>query len=400
MRKGPSLYQVMRERMRMRRMSPRTMEAYEGWVRRYVDFHEGKHPRQMGQREATAFLSHLATDRNVAASTQNQALSALVFLYRVVLESPLGWLERLVRAKRPATLPTVLTREEVAVVLALLDGVPYRVALLLYGSGLRITEACSLRIKDVDFARGEVFVRKGKRDKDRLTVLADAAAAELAPQIEEAREQHRLDLAGGRGFVALPTAMDRKTPSARRDWRWQWVFPATRMYQDRRTGLWMRHHIHQTVVQRAVAAAVREAGIAKRAGCHTFRHSFATHLLEAGYDIRTVQELLGHKDIRDTMRYTHVMSHGGRGVRSPADLLAGGPGGPGGPAGPTRPNGSTAGGVPASGRAIPGGAQLRNRAILTGLRSLKGGRMVDGHFVKAPWRHEIERRKHPGSDEE
>ena len=397
MRKGPSLYQVMRERMRMRRMSPRTMEAYEGWVRRYVVFHKGKHPRQLGQREATAFLSHLATDRNVAASTQNQALSALVFLYRVVLESPLGWLERLIRAKRPATLPTVMSREEVAAVLALLHGVPHRVALLLYGSGLRITEACSLRIKDVDLARGEILVRSGKRDKDRLTVLADAAAAELAPQIEASRELHRRDLAGGRGFAPLPTAMDRKVPSARRDWRWQWVFPAGRMYRDLRTGLWMRHHIHQSVVQRAVAAAVRDAGIEKRAGCHTFRHSFATHLLEAGYDIRTVQELLGHKDIRDTMRYTHVMSHGGRGVRSPADLLAGGPAGPAGPAGPNAP---TAGGVPASGRSLPGGAHPRNRAILTGLRSLKGGRMVDGHFVKAPWRHEIERRKGSGSDED
>lgn len=376
MEPGKTLLGVMHERLRLRHMSLRTAEVYTDWVRRYIRFHKGKHPRQMGQREVTAFLSDLATRRNVAASTQNQALAALLFLYREVLEAPFGWLDQLVRAKRPHRLPVVLTRDEVAAVLGAMRGQPQLIAVLLYGSGLRLSEACTLRVKDVDLARRELIVRGGKGDKDRLTMVAEAAVEGLAAQMDAVRELHRRDLAAGRGQVAVPEAMDRKVPAARRDWRWQWVFPATRVYRDVRTGVWMRHHLHQTVVQRAVGIAVRDAGIAKRAGCHTFRHSFATHLLEAGYDIRTVQELLGHRDVRTTMLYTHVMSRGGHGVRSPADLLGGG--------------GPEAGGAQPAAVTPPENPYARERARQTGLRSLRHGRMVDGRFLKAPWRHEKE----------
>ncbi len=370
-----TLIGVLQEKLRLRHMSPRTAEAYTAWVRRYVRFHGGKHPRGMGSREVTEFLSDLATRRNVAASTQNQALAALLFLYREVLEAPVGWLDQLVRAKRPHRLPTVMTREEVASVLGAMTGRPRLIGVLLYGSGLRLGEACGLRMKDVDLARRELVVRAGKGDKDRLTLLSEVVVEGLAQQMDAARELHRRDLAAGRGRVALPEAMGVKVPSAMQDWRWQWVFPATRLYRDVRTRQWMRHHIHPTVIQRAVGNAAREAGIAKRVGCHTFRHSFATHLLEAGYDIRTVQELLGHRDVRTTMLYTHVMTRGGRGIRSPADLLGGGPGM------------ADAGG--AGGCAEPD-PYARERARLTGLRSLRHGRMVDGKFLKAPWRNEIE----------
>lgn len=375
MKSGKTLFGVMRERLRLRHMSPRMAEAYTAWVRRYVRFHGGKHPRGMGPREVTAFLSDFATRRNVAASTQNQALAALLFLYRDVLEAPVGWLDQLVRAKRPHRLPTVMTREEVAAALGAMAGRPQLIGLLLYGSGLRLSEACGLRMKDVDLTRRELILRGGKGNKDRLTMLPEAAVDGLARQMDAARELHRRDLAAGRGRVALPEAMGVKVPSAMQDWRWQWVFPATRLYRDAHTRWWMRHHVHPTVIQRAVGSAARQAGIAKRVGCHTFRHSFATHLLEAGYDIRTVQELLGHRDVRTTMLYTHVMTPGGRGVRSPADLLDGGAGLAGG-AGP-------AGDVLSDPHAL-------DRARLTSLRSLSHGRMVDGKFLKAPWRNKIE----------
>ncbi len=376
MESGKTLIGVLQEKLQLRHMSPRTAEAYAAWVRRYVRFHRGKHPRGMGPREMTEFLSDLATRRNVAASTQNQALAALLFLYREVLEAPVGWLDQLVRAKRPHRLPTVMTREEVAAVLGAMSGRPKLIAVVLYGSGLRLGEACGLRMKDVDLVRRELVVRAGKGDKDRLTMLPEAAVEGLALQMEVARELHRRDLAAGRGRVALPEAMGVKVPSAGQDWRWHWVFPAARLYRDARTRQWMRHHVHPTVIQRAVGDAVRKAGIAKRVGCHTFRHSFATHLLEAGYDIRTVQELLGHRDVRTTMLYTHVMTRGGRGIRSPADLLDGGAGLAGG-AGP--------------GGDVVSDPHARDRAWLTGLRSLRHGRMVDGKFLKAPWRNEIER---------
>lgn len=295
------LLDVLVERLRLRHASPRTVEAYTDWVRRYVRFHHGRHPRQLGERDLTAFLSHLAVDRRVAASTQNQALAALLFLYREVLDISVGWLDQMVRAKRPARVPTVLSRAEAGLVIEALTGVPKLVALVLYGTGLRISEACELRLKDVDFDRGEIIVRHGKGGRDRVTMLPQALRAPLRLQAERVRLMHRRDLAAGRGHVMLPNAMARKAPSAVRDLRWQWLFPATRFYRDPATGEWVRHHLHQTVVQRAVEDAGRASGITKRVGCHTFRHSFATHLLEAGYDIRTVQELLGHRDVKKKM---------------------------------------------------------------------------------------------------
>ncbi|HEY5218970.1 MAG TPA: integron integrase [Gemmatimonadaceae bacterium] len=326
--------------------------------------------------------------RRVAASTQNQALAALIFHYTHVLETPMGWLDQLVRAKRPHRVPTVMTREEVAAVLEQVRGKSRLVCLLMYGSGLRLTEACSLRVKDLDLARREIVVRAGKGDKDRLTMLAESAAVALTVHLEAVKELHRRDMSAGRGYVMLPDSYWRKAPRAQRDWRWQWVFPAARGYADPATKQWVRHFVHQSVVQRAVGDAVRRAGITKQVGCHTFRHSFATHLLEAGYDIRTVQELLGHDDVSTTMLYTHVMNRGGRGVRSPADLLDGGGAAAG--VGDAAAAAGAAGSADARNGGIPD-AQAQSRARLTGLRSLTGGRMVDGRFVKAPWRNEKKR---------
>jgi integron integrase len=275
----------------------------------------------MGGPEVTAFLTSLAVDGRVAASTQNQALSALLFLYRDVLGVDLPWLDGIVRAKRPARLPVVLTREEVRAVLARLDGVPRLMACLLYGAGLRVLECCRLRVQDLDFAANQIVVRGGKGDKDRVTMLPSLVKTDLARHLEEVRAQHQRDLAVGAGWVELPTALLRKYPNAGREWAWQWVFPATRIYRDRLTGQRRRHHLHESVLQRAVKDAVRRAGIAKRASPHTLRHSFATHLLEDGHDIRTVQELLGHRDVSTTMMYTHVLNRGPAAVRSPADRI-------------------------------------------------------------------------------
>jgi integron integrase len=305
--------------IRARHYSRRTERAYAGWIRRFVLFHGKRHPEEMGEPEVTAFLSHLATRRRVSASTQNQALSALLFLYRVVLRRDLAWLDELVRAKRPARVPTVLSRSEVAALLAELDGVVRLVASLLYGAGLRLLEAMRLRVKDVDFERGEITVRDGKGRKDRVTLLPAAAREPLRRHLEQVRRQHERDAARGRGCVALPDALARKYPGAAGEWGWQWVFPATSHYRDRETGQLRRHHLHESVIQRAVKEAARRARLTKPATCHTLRHSFATHLLEAGYDIRTIQELLGHADVSTTMIYTHVLNRGGRGVRSPLD---------------------------------------------------------------------------------
>jgi integron integrase len=271
----------------------------------------------------TRFLSSLAIDGRVAASTQNQALGALLFLYRDVLELDLPWLDGVVRAKRPERLPVVLTREEVAAVLRPLTGVPRLMATLLYGSGLRLLECCRLRIQDIDFARNQIVVRGGKGDKDRVTMLPGVVKADLARHLEAVRAQHQRDLHRGAGWVELPTALARKYPNAGREWVWQWTFPATRPYRDRATGQWRRHHLHESVLQRVVKDAARRAGIAKRATPHTLRHSFATHLLEDGRDIRTMQELLGHRDVATTQIYTHVLNRGPSAVKSPIDTIFG-----------------------------------------------------------------------------
>jgi integron integrase len=307
--------------MRLRHLSPRTEEAYLGWMRRFHEFHGHRDPAALGPEHVTAFLSALATRRRVAASTQNQALAALLFLYRDVLGVELPWLDGLVRAQAPGRLPVVLSRSEVRAVLGCMDGVPRLMATLLYGCGLRLLECCRLRVKDVDFARSQVAVRRGKGDRDRVTMLPIAVKSDLAAHLERVRAQHARDLATGAGWVELPGSLSRKLPSAGRDWAWQWVFPATRTYIERESGERRRHHLHETVVQDAVRRAVLASGIPKRATCHTFRHSFATHLLEDGSDIRTVQELLGHKDVATTMIYTHVLNRGPAGVRSPADRL-------------------------------------------------------------------------------
>ena len=315
--RGPRLGDRARAAMRVKHLSVRTEEAYLGWMRRYYEFHGRKDPATLGAAELSAFLSSLATERKVAASTQNQALAALLFLYRSVLGQDFPWLDDLVRARGPERLPVVLSRDEVRAVLSSMGGVTRLMATLLYGSGLRLLECCRLRVKDVDFARRQIVVRRGKGDKDRMTMLPAVAASELAAHLVRVRAQHERDLAVGAGSVELPDALARKLPSAGREWPWQWVFPATRGYADRETGQRRRHHLHETVVQQAVRRAVLASGITKRATCHTFRHSFATHLLEDRSDIRTVQELLGHKDVATTMIHTHVLNRGPGGGAEP-----------------------------------------------------------------------------------
>jgi integron integrase len=315
----PRLLDRVREAVRARHYSRRTEETYVAWIRRYILFHGKRHPVEMGAAEITQFLTALAVEGKVAAATQNQALSALLFLYREVLALEAPWLDGLVRAKRPQRLPVVLSRDEVRAVLQRLEGTPRLMAYLLYGAGLRLLECCRLRVQDVDFGANQVIVRGGKGDKDRVTMLPAAVKADLARHLEVVRSQHQLDLQRGAGWVELPDALARKYPNAGREWAWQWVFPATRMYVDRVTGQRRRHHLHESVLQRAVKDAARLAGLAKRAGPHTLRHSFATHLLEDGHDIRTVQELLGHQDVSTTMIYTHVLNRGPAAVRSPAD---------------------------------------------------------------------------------
>ena len=315
------LLRAMDDALTLRHLSPRTRKAYLHWVRRFLGHHGGVHPRELGRESITAFLSDFAVRRGVSASTQNQALAALLFLYREVLCLEFPWLDDLVRAKQPQRVPVVLSRAEVRAVLAGMGGDSRLVAFLLYGSGLRLLEACRLRIKDLDFERGAITVRSGKGDKDRLTVLPAFVRQDLTTHLERVRRQHDADLAQGAGFVELPGALRRKLPSAAKEWPWQWVFPATRHYRDRSTGEFRRHHLHETVIQKAVREAVLAARLTKRATCHTFRHSFATHLLEDGTDIRTLQELLGHADVATTQIYTHVLQRGPAGVQSPMDRL-------------------------------------------------------------------------------
>jgi integron integrase len=319
----PRFLDRVRAALRSRHYSRRTEEAYVLWIRRYIVFHGKRHPAEMGAQEITRFLTSLAVEGKVAASTQNQALSALLFLYREVLELDVPWLDGLVRAKRPERLPVVLTREEVHAVLDQLDGVPRLMAYLLYGAGLRALECCRLRVQDLDFGANQIVVRGGKGDKDRVTMLPAVAKQALIRHLESVRAQHQDDLRRGAGWVALPTALARRSPNAGREWAWQWVFPATRMYFDRETRQRRRHHLHETVLQRAMKSAVRQADITKRGTPHTLRHSFATHLLEDNHDTRTVQELLGHRDVTTTQIYTHVLNRGPSGVRSPADRMPG-----------------------------------------------------------------------------
>ena len=315
------LLDVTRATLRAKHYSPRTEEAYVGWIRRFIRFHGRRHPREMGEAEVTAFLSSLAVDGQVAASTQNQALSALLFLYGEVLRVEFDWLQGLVRARRPARLPVVLTQDEVRRLLASLDGTGWLMASLMYGAGLRLLECVELRVKDLDLAARELRVRDGKGRRDRVTMIPARLVEPLAVRIAETRRLHESDLRSRAGWVALPDALSRKFPSAGRELAWQWLFPATRTYVDPGSGQRRRHHLHESVLQRAVKEAVARAGLTKRASCHTLRHSFATHLLAAGYDIRTIQELLGHRDVSTTMIYTHVLNTGGRGVRSPFDEL-------------------------------------------------------------------------------
>src|SRR5438034_10846288 len=317
----PRLLDRVREAIRVRHYSRRTEKAYVHRIRRFIFFHDKRHPADMGAVEVSAFLTSLAVRDKVAASTQNQARSALLFLYREILGVELPWLDDLVRAKRPQHLPTVLTRDEVRAVLERLDCTPRLMALLLYGAGLRLLECCRLRIKDVDFATNQIKIRAGKGGKDRMTMLPRTVKADLAKHIERVRALHQRDLRQGAGWVELPWALARKYPNAGREWAWQWVFPATRFYVDLATGQRRRHHLHESVIQRAVREAVLKTVLAKKATCHTFRHSFATHLLEDGHDIRTIQELLGHRDVSTTMIYTHVLNRGPAAVRSPADRM-------------------------------------------------------------------------------
>lgn len=320
---SPRLLDRVRDAVRARHYSLRTEEAYVAWTRRYVLFHKKRHPQEMGEPEINAFLSDLAVRLHVSASTQNQALSALLFLYRHVLESSVGPLDGVVRAERPKRLPAVLTRSEVRNVLARMSGTPKIVATLLYGSGMRLLECLRLRVKDLDFAMGRIVVRDAKSRKDRRVPLPERIRpAALVTWLSRVKAMHERDLEDGFGSVWLPEALARKYPACERAWGWQWAFPAERRSVDPRTQVERRHHLHESVLQRAVRQAVRDVEIKKPANCHTFRHSFATHLLEQGYDIRTIQELLGHSDVRTTMIYTHVLNRtGGRGIQSPADTL-------------------------------------------------------------------------------
>lgn len=317
----PRLLEKVRESLRVRHMSYRTEQAYVHWIRRYILFHGKRHPREMGETEVNAFLTHLAVEKRVSASTQTQALCALIFLYRTVLDRELGELEGLVRARRRRRLPVVLTRDEVKAVFGHLTGAEHLFFSLLYGTGMRLMEGLRLRVKDVDFSTREITVRDGKGGKDRMTVLPDSVKAPLLTHLREVRQLHQRDLEAGGGRVHLPYALARKYPRADQEWGWQYVFPAPDLSRDPRTGRVGRHHLHERALQRSFKAAARKAGIVKPATVHTLRHSFATHLLMAGYDIRTVQEILGHRSVKTTMIYTHVLNRGGRGIQSPADTL-------------------------------------------------------------------------------
>ena len=314
------LLDQVRETLRRKNYAYRTEESYTGWIRRFILFHGKRHPREMGAAEIESYLTYLAVEREVAPSTQNQALAALQFLYQYVLQKPLDEEILPAPAKRKKHLPVVLSKQESRAVIERLSGTHKLITQLLYGSGLRITECLRLRVKDLDFQRGEIIVRSGKGGKDRVTVLPDCLKPILKRQLKRAKLLHQDDLSEGGGSVYLPRGLARKYPSAEREWIWQYVFPAPNLSADPRTGEIRRHHLGASSLRRDIKSAARDAGITKHVTPHTFRHSFATHLLEDGYDIRTVQELLGHSDVSTTMIYTHVLNKGGRGVRSPLDV--------------------------------------------------------------------------------
>ena len=319
----PRLYDSVVEVLRAHHYSLRTERAYVGWIRRFILFHRPRHPRELSEADANRFLTHLAVDGHVSASTQNQALAAILFLYDKVLEQPLDRIKGVIRARKPKRLPVVLTADEVSRLFEHLSGTSRLIAMLLYGAGLRQIEALRLRVKDVDFEHRLVIVREGKGDKDRRTTLPDVIAAPLHHHLCQIRQVHQDDLANGFGEVELPAAFSRKAPHAARDWLWQYVFPSVQLSNDPRTGIRRRHHYHESSISRALATAAKRAALPKRVTCHTLRHSFATHLLESGTDIRTVQELLGHKDLNTTMIYTHVLNRPGIAVQSPMDHLKG-----------------------------------------------------------------------------
>ncbi len=316
---GIKLVDQVRKAIRVKHYSYRTEQTYIYWIKKFILFNNKRHPNEMGEKEINRFLTYLAVNRKVAASTQNQALCAILFLYRHVLKKQIGWIDKLERAKNPKTIPVVLSGKEVESVLLQFQGVVWIVVSLLYGSGLRLMEALRLRVKDIDFDYNQITLRDAKGHKDRLSLLPMAVKEPLKKHLQRVKFLHQKDLDEGFGLVYLPYALQRKYPNANSEWIWQYVFPASTRYYDPDDKIHRRHHLHESVVQRAMKSAVHKAGIQKKASCHTLRHSFATHLLENGYDIRTVQELLGHSDVRTTMIYTHVLNKGGMGVQSPLD---------------------------------------------------------------------------------
>jgi integron integrase len=321
MNQPPKLLDQLRQRIRAKHYSIRTEEAYADWAKRFILFHHKKHPKDMGVAEVEAFLTHLAVERNVSASTQSQAKAALLFLYKEVLQMDLPWLKEVVEAKAGKRLPVVLTPREVTALLAELNGTMWLVASLLYGTGMRLLEGLRLRVKDIEFERREIIVREGKGNKDRVTMLPENLLLPLREQLAKAKRLHDIDLQAGFGAVYLPDALARKYPKANKAWGWQYVFPSPQRSVDPRSGVERRHHLYEKTVQKAVRVAAQRAHIVKPATPHVLRHSFATHLLQNGYDIRTVQELLGHQDVATTMVYTHVLNKGGKAVVSPLDKL-------------------------------------------------------------------------------
>jgi len=317
----PKLLERFKQGMQSRHYSPRTIKAYSSWVVRFIRYHKFKHPEKMAEAEINAYLSYLAVETNIGSSTQNQALAALLFLYRHIIGREIGELAGLIRARKPIRVPVVMSRAEVKMVLSRLWGRDKLMVELIYGTGMRLTECLQLRVQDLDMRRNEIHINRGKGNKDRVVMLPEVLKLPLAQHLKKVKALHTSDLEVGWGEVVLPGALDRKYPGASREWRWQWVFPQQNRWVDRTTWKEGRHHLDGSILQRAIKLSVDKCGLTKRITCHTFRHSFATHLLEGGYDIRTVQTLLGHKDLKTTMIYTHVLNRGPAGVRSPLDDL-------------------------------------------------------------------------------